>query len=158
MFPFLVSCTKLGTLNWLEQVFSIDLPPEASHFRVLRPVFSRPTQLLYKHQREIASTGNQQHYRKMNSFYIIAQSLFTMDTTESNQDDFNQSSTPLQSTALMVSTARTFLTLTPETSVAAMTEEIARLAKLANLDVSLEPKAVPKVPLKTSKACFRGVP
>jgi hypothetical protein len=58
----------------------------------------------------------------------------------------------------MVSTARTFLTLTPETSVAAMTEEIARLAKLANIVVSLEPKAVPKVPLKNSKACFRGVP
>lgn len=81
-----------------------------------------------------------------------------MDTKKSNQGDINQSQTPLQSTALMASTAPTFLSLTPETSVAAMTEEIARLAKLANLDVSLEPKAVPKIPLKNPKACFRGVP
>jgi len=58
----------------------------------------------------------------------------------------------------MVSIAPTFLSLTPETSVAAMTEEIARLAKFANLDLSLEPKAVPKIPLKNPKACFRGVP
>jgi hypothetical protein len=81
-----------------------------------------------------------------------------MDTTESTRDDINQSQTPLQSNALMVSTDPKFLPLTPETSVAAIREEIALLAKLADLEVSLEPKAVSQIPLKNPKACFCGVP
>jgi hypothetical protein len=39
-----------------------------------------------------------------------------------------------------------------------MREVIARLANLANLEVSLEPKAVPQMALRNPKARFRGVP